>query len=193
MGADAYDHLPVYRAEADRLDVVLQRGGMPSALTFLTTAADTATLSQQELHSAQFVHAVALAAVWRSVGLVPDLTVGHSLGEVAAAYVAGAITLDDAVAVLAARARAIAAIPGRHGVAVLGVDPADVDELIAAQQSEIDPTERQAMLDEIAATVQEDAVYVPLYVQPLLWGTRDDVDLTVREDNFFILRWVTVN
>ncbi len=132
MGADAYDHLPAYRAEADRLDVVLQRGGMPSALPFLTTPADTATVSQQELHSAQFVHAVALAAVWRSVGLVPDLTVGHSLGEVAAAYVAGAITLDDAVAVLATRARAIAAIPGRHGVAVLGVDPADVDELIAA-------------------------------------------------------------
>ncbi|MGR3495659.1 ABC transporter substrate-binding protein [Citreimonas sp.] len=74
-----------------------------------------------------------------------------------------------------------------------GYSNARVDELIAAQQSEIDPTERQAMLDEIAATVQEDAVYVPLYVQPLLWGTRDDVDLTVREDNFFILRWVTVN
>lgn len=132
MGADAYAHLPAYRAEADHLDLVLQRGGMPSALPFLTTPADPATVSQQELHSAQFVHAVALAAVWRSVGLVPDLTVGHSLGEVAAAYVAGAITLSDAVAVLAARARAIAAIPGRHGVAVLGVDPVDVDGLIAA-------------------------------------------------------------
>ena len=132
MGADAYNQLPAYRAEADRLDDVLQRGGMPSALPFLTTPADTATVSQQELHSAQFVHAVALAAVWRSVGLVPDLTVGHSLGEVAAAYVAGVITLRDAVAVLVARARAIAATAGRHGVAVLGVDPADVDGLIAA-------------------------------------------------------------
>jgi peptide/nickel transport system substrate-binding protein len=36
-------------------------------------------------------------------------------------------------------------------------------------------------------------VYVPLYVQPLLWGAREDIELTQRPDNFFILRWVTVN
>jgi peptide/nickel transport system substrate-binding protein len=36
-------------------------------------------------------------------------------------------------------------------------------------------------------------VYVPLYVQPLLWGTAENIELTQREDNFFILRWVTVN
>jgi peptide/nickel transport system substrate-binding protein len=68
-----------------------------------------------------------------------------------------------------------------------------IDALIPAVQSEIDATERQSMLDEIAATVQEDAVYVPLYVQPLLWGVADNIDLNLREDNFFILRWVTVN
>ncbi|MDY6995244.1 MAG: mycobactin polyketide synthase MbtD [Actinomycetota bacterium] len=129
MGAESYRTLPVYRAEADRLDAALQAGGMPSALPFLT--ADVQTVSQAELHGAQFIHAVALAAVWRSCGLLPDLTIGHSLGEVAAAYVAEAITLSDAVAVLGARARAIAAIPGSHGVAVLGVDAAGAEELIA--------------------------------------------------------------
>ncbi len=68
-----------------------------------------------------------------------------------------------------------------------------IDALIPMIQSEIDDTARQAMLDETAATIQEDMVYVPLYVEPLLWGVRDGVTLTQRPDNFFILRWVTVN
>lgn len=68
-----------------------------------------------------------------------------------------------------------------------------IDALIPAIQSEIDEAKRQAMLDEVAQTVREDAVYVPLYVQPLLWGVADGIELTQRPDNFFILRWVTVN
>ena len=68
-----------------------------------------------------------------------------------------------------------------------------VDELIPAIQSEIDEAARQEMLDEIAGIVQDEMVYVPLYVQPLLWGTAENIELTQREDNFFILRWVTVN
>ncbi|MCE0506136.1 ABC transporter substrate-binding protein [Roseivivax sp. GX 12232] len=68
-----------------------------------------------------------------------------------------------------------------------------VDELIPMVQAEIDEEARQGMLDEIAGIVQEDAVYLPLYVQPLLWGAAENVELTQREDNFFILRWVTVN
>ncbi|MBM1221718.1 ABC transporter substrate-binding protein [Ponticoccus sp. SC2-23] len=73
-----------------------------------------------------------------------------------------------------------------------GYSNARVDELIPAIQSEIDPVARQAMLDEVAATVQDDVVYVPLYIQPLLWGAADNIELTQRVDNFFILRWVTV-
>ena len=68
-----------------------------------------------------------------------------------------------------------------------------VDELIPQVQSEIDPETRQSMLDEIARIVKDETVYVPLYVQPLLWGVAEGVELTQRADNFFILRWVTVN
>jgi peptide/nickel transport system substrate-binding protein len=74
-----------------------------------------------------------------------------------------------------------------------GYSNARVDELLPRIQSEIDETQRQAMLDEVAAILQEETAYVPLYVQPLLWGARDNIALTQRPDNFFILRWVTVN
>jgi peptide/nickel transport system substrate-binding protein len=67
-----------------------------------------------------------------------------------------------------------------------------IDEMLPMIQSEIDDTARQAMLDEAAATVQQDMVYVPLYVQPLLWGVANGISLTQRPDNFFILRWVQV-
>lgn len=130
MGAEVYRLLPGYRDEIHRLDAAFLAAGLPSPVAFLT--AEPPAVSQIELQGAQFVHAVALASVWRSYGIVADLTIGHSLGEVAAAYVAEAITLGDAVAILAARAHAIQAIPGRNGVAALGVDPAGARELITA-------------------------------------------------------------
>ncbi|MEL6679509.1 MAG: ABC transporter substrate-binding protein [Pseudomonadota bacterium] len=70
---------------------------------------------------------------------------------------------------------------------------ARVDELLPMIQSEIDDTKRQAMLDEVTEIMQSETAYVPMYVQPLLWGTGSNIDLTQRPDNFFILRWVTVN
>ena len=74
-----------------------------------------------------------------------------------------------------------------------GYSNARVDELLPMIQSELDDTKRQAMLDEVAGILQDEVAYVPLYVQPLVWGIRDGVSLTQRPDNFFILRWVTMN
>ena len=73
-----------------------------------------------------------------------------------------------------------------------GFSNARVDELLPLIQSEIDDGERQAMLDETARLLQQEVAYVPLYVQPLLWGAADGVSLTQRPDNFLILRWVQV-
>jgi peptide/nickel transport system substrate-binding protein len=74
-----------------------------------------------------------------------------------------------------------------------GFSNARVDELLPQIQSELDEGTRQAMLDEVTSIIQDEQVYVPMYVQPLVWGTRSNIELTQRPDNFFILRWVTVN
>jgi peptide/nickel transport system substrate-binding protein len=73
-----------------------------------------------------------------------------------------------------------------------GYSSARIDELLPVMQSEIDPDLRQAAMDEAAGIIQEDMVYVPLYVQPLLWGVRDGISVTQRPDNFFILRWMSM-
>ncbi|MGB3485737.1 MAG: mycobactin polyketide synthase MbtD [Mycobacterium sp.] len=121
MGADAYRRLAVYRAEADTFDAAFRAAGAVSPLGYLLGDAEAARYSQTEIQGAQFVHAVSLAAVWRSCGVTPDLTVGHSLGEVAAAYLAGAITGSVAAAVVVARAGVVDGLSGRYGMAVLGV------------------------------------------------------------------------
>ena len=68
-----------------------------------------------------------------------------------------------------------------------------VDELLPQIQQEIDPSARQTLVDEVVAITQEDVAYIPLYTQPLIWAAKDNVELTQRADNFFMLRWVTVN
>jgi len=70
---------------------------------------------------------------------------------------------------------------------------ARVDELLPMIQSEVDDSKRQAMLDEAAKILQDEAGYVPMYVQALLWGARSNIDVVQRADNFFILRWASVN
>ncbi len=74
-----------------------------------------------------------------------------------------------------------------------GYSNARVDALLPLIQSEIDEPARQAMLDETAAILQDEVAYVPMYVQPLIWGTQANIELTQRPDNFFLLNWVTVN
>lgn len=70
---------------------------------------------------------------------------------------------------------------------------ARVDELLPLIQQEIDPAARQALVDELVAITQDEVAYIPLYTQPLIWAAKDNIDLTQRADNFFMLRWVTIN
>jgi acyl transferase domain-containing protein len=80
---------------------------------------------------ALFATTVALAELWRSVGVEPDFLVGHSLGEVAAAHLSGALDLDDAALVVAARSRALAELAGEGTMALLALSPTAARERIA--------------------------------------------------------------
>ena len=70
---------------------------------------------------------------------------------------------------------------------------ARVDELLPQIQVELDDGRRQAMIDEVHGILRDDVIYVPLHVQPLVWGSKANIELTQRADNFFLLRWITVN
>ncbi|MCP2268761.1 Acyl transferase domain-containing protein [Actinokineospora diospyrosa] len=73
---------------------------------------------------------VSLAALWRSAGVVPAAVVGHSQGEIAAAVVAGGLSLEDGARVVALRSRAIAELLGAGGMVSLALGESAALELI---------------------------------------------------------------
>ncbi|BBZ48735.1 type I polyketide synthase [Mycobacterium heidelbergense] len=74
---------------------------------------------------------LALTALWRSHGITPDLVIGHSMGEVAAAVVAGALTPAEGLRITAIRSRLMAPLSGQGTMAMLELDAAATEELIA--------------------------------------------------------------
>jgi polyketide synthase 7 len=74
---------------------------------------------------------VSLAELWRSVGVVPDAVIGHSQGEIAAAYVAGGLSLEDAARVVALRSRLLVQLSGAGGMVALACGLPQAKELAA--------------------------------------------------------------
>ncbi|MCP2256158.1 Acyl transferase domain-containing protein, partial [Prauserella aidingensis] len=74
---------------------------------------------------------VSLAEVWRSWGVEPAAVVGHSQGEIAAAVVAGALSLEDGARVVALRSRALRRLAGRGGMVSVALPEAEVRDRIA--------------------------------------------------------------
>ncbi|MFG2219679.1 type I polyketide synthase [Streptomyces sp. NPDC048685] len=134
MGAELLDSSPVFaqamtecadalapHVDWSLLDVVRQVPGAP-------------TLDRCDVvQPASFAVMVSLARMWRSHGIEPDAVLGHSQGEIAAACVAGALTLPDAARVVALRSRAIAQhLAGRGGMMPVALAPDEAARRLAA-------------------------------------------------------------
>ncbi|MGW7823914.1 SDR family NAD(P)-dependent oxidoreductase [Streptomyces puniciscabiei] len=125
MGLELMAESPVFREELERIDEAVRRHAGWSVLDVLrdetTTGGGKPTMDRTEvLQPMLFAVNAALAAAWRALGVTPDAVVGHSLGEITAAYGAGALALDEAVTVVTGRARAAALLEGEGGM--LSVD-----------------------------------------------------------------------
>jgi acyl transferase domain-containing protein len=73
-----------------------------------------------------FAVMVSLAELWRGLGVEPAAVVGHSQGEIAAAYIAGALSLDDAARIVALRAQALTRIAGQGAVLSVSLPVAEM-------------------------------------------------------------------
>ncbi|WP_394849579.1 SDR family NAD(P)-dependent oxidoreductase [Pendulispora brunnea] len=73
-----------------------------------------------------FAVMVSLAAVWRSLGVEPHAVVGHSQGEIAAAFVAGALTLEDAAKVVTLRSKSLTRLAGKGAMASVQLGAAEL-------------------------------------------------------------------
>src|SRR6185312_15665074 len=83
-----------------------------------------------------FAMMVSLARLWESVGINPDAVIGHSQGEIAAACIAGALSLEDAARIVAVRSKLLTHITDDGGMASIAL-PADQIETLLPEYSGI--------------------------------------------------------
>ncbi|MET9890342.1 SDR family NAD(P)-dependent oxidoreductase [Streptomyces sp. NPDC006465] len=133
MGMELAAESQAFREELARIDKAVHRHVGWSVLNVLAAPEEFAPLDRTEyLQPVLFAVNAALAAAWRALGVRPDAVIGHSLGEIAAAYSAGALTLDDAVSVVTGRARAVAPLVGQGGMLALELPRTEVEKLLAS-------------------------------------------------------------
>ncbi|MEO7733519.1 MAG: type I polyketide synthase, partial [Kofleriaceae bacterium] len=135
MGLQLLEQEPVFReaiAACDR--AILAETGW-SLLAELQAPAERSRLDQVEVvQPALFAITVALAALWRSWGVEPGAVVGHSQGEIAAAYISGALSLEAAAAVVCRRSRVVRPICGRGGMAMVQLPLAGAQAAIRGRE-----------------------------------------------------------
>ncbi|WP_145013573.1 type I polyketide synthase [Mycobacterium marseillense] len=125
MGAGLYERFPVFaQAFDDAVAAVDNHCRLP--LREVMWGADAELLQSTEFaQPALFVLEIAVAALWESLGVTPDVVIGHSVGEIAAACVAGALSLSDAAGLVTARGRLMAQLP--PGGVMMAVTAAEAD------------------------------------------------------------------
>ncbi|NUP50071.1 MAG: SDR family NAD(P)-dependent oxidoreductase, partial [Catenulispora sp.] len=127
MGRDLVDTSPVFAKRFAECAKALAPFVDWSLYDVLDQQLETADMVQPVLWAMM----VSLAAVWQAAGVIPDAVVGHSQGEIAAAVVAGSLSLDDGARVVALRSQALKPLAGKGGMLSIALPADSVRERIA--------------------------------------------------------------
>ncbi|MFD3924380.1 SDR family NAD(P)-dependent oxidoreductase, partial [Streptomyces sp. NPDC058595] len=131
MGARLMDESPAFREHLTHCAEALRPYLEFSPLAVLRGDPDAPALERADVvQPVLFAVLVSLARTWESSGVRPDAVVGHSQGEIAAAHIAGALSLGDAARIVARRSQALAELAGRGGMVSVTLPLPEVTELI---------------------------------------------------------------
>lgn len=138
MGRNLLSYCPAFREVIDSCGREFARYGQWSLLAELGRSEDTSRM--QQTHIAQpslFAIQVGLAAVWKSWGIEPSVIVGHSVGEIAAAYISGALTFGDACAVAFHRGRTMDLASSRGAMIAVGLSVHEIRPMLEDLRDEV--------------------------------------------------------
>ncbi|MEP6948357.1 MAG: SDR family NAD(P)-dependent oxidoreductase [Ginsengibacter sp.] len=131
MGRDLLKQEPVFYALIERIDKVIQEQFNWSLMKVLSAEESISTLEEIDvLQPCLFAIQVGLAGLWQSWGITPDAVIGHSMGEVAAAHVAGILTLEEAIQIICFRSQLLKPFRGKGRMMVTELSPDQAQQLV---------------------------------------------------------------
>jgi len=141
MGKQLYDAQPLFKTTIDHCASILDKL-LDKPLLEILFKEDTNEIREIDrtgyAQPALFAFEYALAELWKSWGIIPDFVMGHSAGEYVAATVAGIISLEDGLKLIAARARLMQALPPGGAMASLAMDVGTVKKAIAECNAQVE-------------------------------------------------------
>lgn len=128
MGKTFFDTISQFRSDVQRFDLLVQSQGFPSVLPLIDGSADIETLGPLTVQLGAVCVQMALVRLWETWGIKPAAVIGHSLGEYAALYAAGVLSISDTIFLAGTRAKLLETHCTKHTHAMLAV-PASTSDL----------------------------------------------------------------
>lgn len=161
-----------FRRAVEQCDELFSSVAGWSLLDELNADEDKSRMAEtQVVQPCLFALQVGLAVLWRAWGIKPEAVVGHSIGEVAALYVAGALSLEDAVSVVFHRSRLMQRATGKGKMAAVALHPEEVAPFLTGYEDRVNVASHNspracvisgesAALDEVAGALRKQGIQV---------------------------------
>jgi len=128
MGRELWRKAPAFQATLEACDAAVRAETGWSVVEALTEWEAARLEAVDVVQPLLWAMGVSLAAEWRALGVEPDAVVGHSLGEVTAATVAGMLSVEDGAGVICRRSRLVKRLGGRGAMAVVELGEAEAEQ-----------------------------------------------------------------